>query len=411
MRLYIEVLYLVAAFLFLSISDSRAADYSMQLNDVRVIDLARIVYGDVLSRSYIFDDEAMRSLDAVSVDWKGLKKPEVEAMVRDILSMRGFSIEEKGAVLLVRKRDVPQKETEVLVYIPHHRSARYLADIVAKVEGSQQLGARGLPATSAFQQTAVTQQEGDNSAASVVDRSASDQLAFRCEVSRCDKLRKILEQIDTPEAQVILRAAVYEVGTTQGQGSAIQIAAKLLQGKLMLTAGTTLAGASQLHLSAPNLDAVLSVLDQDGRFKSISRPMLRVRTGSSAKFSVGQQVPVLGAISHDNIGNAIQSVEYRQSGTIFTVQPDVRQDVIDLNVSQELSSFIATTTGVNNSPTLLQRTANSQLSIKPGEVIVFAGLEEQKEDESGLHLFGYSLGKNKSTTSSEVLLFIEAERI
>ena len=156
---------------------------------------------------------------------------------------------------------------------------------------------------------------------------------------------------------------------------------------------------------------MLAVLDQDSRFKVVSRPQLRVRTGAQAKFSVGQQVPVLGAISYDKNGNSLQSVDYRQSGTIFTVRPDIRDEVVDLDISQELSSFVTTTTGVNNSPTLLQRTASSQLSIKPGEVVVFAGLEESRDEKAGSNFFGFSLGSRENNSSSEVLLFIEAQAI
>lgn len=122
-------------------------------------------------------------------------------------------------------------------------------------------------------------------------------------------------------------------------------------------------------------------------------------------------MPVLGSVSQDRNGNPVQSVEYRQSGTIFTVQPDIHGQVVDLNVTQELSSFSATSTGVNNSPTLMQRTANSTLSLKDGEVVVFAGLEQTKDDLVSASLFGFSLSKKASNSRSEILLFIEAQRI
>lgn len=396
---------LLAVLLMPSLSHSET--YSMQLNEVRIADLARVVYGDVLSRSFVLDAEVLLNGDAISINWLRLDKDQVDSMTRELLEMRGFELVQQGSILLVRKRT--KEDEELLIFRPRYRSAKYLADILAKVADAHQLGKRGMQSTMQFQASIGKQDEVDGAASAQVDRSAPDQLAYQCLPANCERLRKLLVDLDTPEAQVVLRAAVYEVGTTQGQGSAVQIAAKLLN--LSMTAGSTLSGAPQFHFASANLDAVLSVLDQDGRFKSISRPMLRVRTGAQAKFSVGQQVPVLGSVSQDKNGNAVQSVEYRQSGTIFTVQPDVRQDVVDLNVMQELSSFVATTTGVNNSPTLLQRTASSQLTIKPGEVVVFAGLEEQKNDEAESHFFGWSLGKKKNSTSSEVLLFIEAQRI
>ena len=192
----------------------------------------------------------------------------------------------------------------------------------------------------------------------------------------------------------------------------MQIVGRLLDGKLTVTLGTAVAaGTASVQIASLGLDAVLAVLDHDSRFKVVSRPQLRVRTGAQARFSVGQQVPVLGAISYDKNGNSLQSVEYRQSGTIFTVKPDIRDEVVDLDISQELSSFVNTTTGVNGSPTLLQRTASSQLSIAPGEVVVFAGLEESRDEKAGSNFFGFSLGSRENNSSSEVLLFIEAQSI
>lgn len=390
-----------------SLKPVSAANYTMQLHQVRLPDLARVVYGDALHFNYILDDEFLTTLDQVSLNWLKLNKMQLQNLTTDLIQLRGFEVVKQGTVFLIRKRK--KEDEELLVFRPRNRSARYLSDIIAKVADVQPLGTRGMTASPEFQQAVQKQPEQSQSAGSMISQGASDQLAYECMPAQCLRLKKLLFDLDTPEAQVVLRAAVYEVGTTQGQGSAIQIAAKLFQGKLQLTAGSTIPGV-QIHMLG-DLDAVLSVLDQDSRFKSISKPMLRVKTGAQAKFSVGQQVPILGSMSQDKNGNAIQSVEYRQSGTIFTVQPDVRDDLVDINITQELSSFVATTTGVNGSPTLLQRMATSQLTIRPGEVVVFAGLEEVKDDEADSRLFGFSLGKKKNQTTSEVLLFIEAQRI
>lgn len=395
--------------LFLLPSISFPADYTMQLHQVRVADLARIVYGDVMRQSFILDAEVIQSPTTVSLNWLNLGKRDVDTMTRQLLDLHGFELVQQGKVLLVRKRD--KGDEDLLIYKPRHRAGRYLTDILAKVADVQPLGARSMQASPEFAQAASKAPEQAGSVGSMISQSAQDQLAYSCRPAQCDRLRKLLVDLDTPEPQIVLRAAVYEVGTTKGQGDALQVAASLFQGKLKANIPGTISGASTLSLSVAGLDAVLAVLDQDGRFKSISRPMLRVRTGAQAKFSVGQQVPVLGALSQDKNGNPVQSVEYRQSGTIFTVRPDVRLDVVDLDITQELSSFVQTTTGVNNSPTLLQRTASSQLSIKPGEVVVFAGLEEQREDESASRLFGWSFGKKNSDTTSQVLLFIEAQPI
>lgn len=43
--------------------------------------------------------------------------------------------------------------------------------------------------------------------------------------------------------------------------------------------------------------------------------------------------------------------------------------------------------------------------------MVFAGLEDQREDESNSRVFDRSLGEKKNDTTSQVLLFIEAQPI
>lgn len=399
----------VAFLVFLLPSISFPAPVTISLHEVKLSDFARVVYGDLLHKSYIFDSEVIHASEDISINWNRLPSAQVEQLAIDIFTSRGYDLQQVGKILMLRK--TKKEDAGLLVYQPRNRSARYLSDILAKVADAHQLGSRGLSTSPGFQAAAQRHPDVEGSALSMVDKSASDQLAYQCSPVACNRLRNLLADLDTPEAQVVLRAAVYEVGILQGQGSAVQLAAKLLGGKLSLNMGSVISGSSQLQVIIGGLDAVLSVLDHDGRFKMVSRPMLRVKTGAQAKFSVGQQVPVLGSVSQDKNGNAVQAVEYRQSGTIFTVQPDVRRDVVDLNVTQELSSFVATTTGVNNSPTMLQRTATSQLSIKPGEVIVFAGLEESRDDANKSSFFGWSLGEKSSNTSTEVLLFIEAQII
>ncbi len=402
---------LLVVFLFLLPSISFPADntVTMQLNDVRVADLARIVYGDVLHINFVLDKEVIFSDESVSISWLDFNRPKIFEFTKKILGMRGFEVDIKANVLTIRKRS--DEDNDLLVYLPRFRSAKYLSDIVTKVADASPLGTRSMQGSGDMQAAIQKNTEVPGAASAQFNRSASDQIAYSCLKTDCQRLRKLLADLDTPEPQIVLRAALYEVGTTKGEGSALQIASKLFAGRFVASIGSVITAGDQVKLVTGGLDTVFSVLDQDSRFKSISRPMLRVKTGAQAKFSVGQSVPILGATSYDRNGTPVQSIDYKQSGTIFTVQPDIHLDVVDLNITQELSSFVPTTTGVNNSPTMLQRTATSQLSIKPGEVVVFAGLEESKDSATDSSFFGFHMNSQKNKNTTEVLLFIEAVRI
>ena len=161
------------------------------------------------------------------------------------------------------------------------------------------------------------------------------------------------------------------------------------------------------------LDAVFSVLSTDSRFKVVTSPSLRVRSGESAKLSVGSDVPVLGAVSITSTGQPVQSVEYRSSGVILDLKPQVLVGGVQLQIGQQVSGFVVTSTGVNSSPTLLKRELSTSITVRPDEVVFLAGLDEDKDSGSTSGLpwdFIPSFFRSKSSERSrtELLLMIEA---
>lgn len=385
-------------------------EVSVELNAVRLVDLVRVVYGDVLKRSFIVDKEIAESPDTVSLSLKRIRPADLEKQVAAIAERRGFRMRNSAGVTVVEK--TPVSDEEIVVYRPRHRSASYLAEVVQGVTFARSLGSRSIK-QHGVQEMAPKGMEAPTSAAGMIDRSEADQIAFSVPVADSAKVLKLLAQLDTPSGEVVLRAAVYEVGANQKQGGAIKLAGALLSGKLGVSLGNELDGGVKVKASLGGLDVVLSALDADDRFKIISRPYVRVKSGAEAKFSVGSEVPTLGAVQLDKNGNPQQSVQYRQSGVILTAKPEVRDGGIEIAITQELSSFIATTTGVNTSPTLIKRSVNTRLGIQPGEVVVLAGLQEKREDEqtNRFPFFGWNIGNASASSDSEILVFIEAEKL
>jgi len=131
-------------------------------------------------------------------------------------------------------------------------------------------------------------------------------------------------------------------------------------------------------------------------------------------FSVGQDVPVLGSVSYDGNGNAVQSVEYRSSGVIFKVLPNVYEQKVVLDINQELSNFVRTETGVDGSPTLTKRELNTSVSVADNEVIVLGGLAEFKDNNgrSGFSFLPEFMRWNTSSRQrSEIVLVVQVQRL
>ena len=157
----------------------------------------------------------------------------------------------------------------------------------------------------------------------------------------------------------------------------------------------------------------MGALNTDSRFKVLSAPRLSVRSGGSARLIVGQEVPTAGAVTTTAQGGTLQSVDYRQSGVIFDLQPQVFRDAVRLTLSQQVSSFVRTDTGVNNSPTLLKREAKTDLDVFGNEVVVIGGLVDTKQTQgsSGLpFLPDFMTSRSQESSGSELLLLLQVTR-
>lgn len=412
---------------------ANAEPLAISLDEIPLADLVKLVYTEIAPRPFVLSTALLEARRPVSLSLRDEKPEVLLAHLARLLKDNGFTVNNVGGVAWIGETKTP--EDEILVYRPRHRSARYLSEVVQSVTAARAMtGApnktEGRENPPGKESAAVVSKDGPNfadmlsrspqkktasasGADSQNERLEVDQIAFTVAVKDLPKVRKLLTDLDTASGELLLKAAVYEVGFDKREGSAVQIAATLMTGKISgVIAGNVLSGVS-LKLADGGLEAVLSALDEDVRFKSVSRPQVRVRNGAQARFSVGQDVPVLGAAQMDKNGNPVQSVDYKQSGVILTATPEIRQDIIELTLQQELSNFVVTKTGVNGSPTLVKRSVNTKLGLVPGEVVVLAGLQDDQEDESKnrLPFFGWLLDQERQQKQSEILVFIEVVRI
>jgi len=384
---------------------ARAENVSLYLDAAPLPDLVKIVYGEVAKRPFIMSPAVLEHREPFTISVRQVSPSRLVEHVGSMLAAAGFRAVSHGDVFFIDK--AAAAADDVVVYRPRYRSARYLADVVRPILGAELVEKR--PKLQPGQMAERSPAEV-RAAPGQDDPYQADQVAFQVKPKDAKKLEKLLADLDTPTGEVLLKAAVYEVGTTRQDGSAFQLALSLAG--VQVGIGGVVQG-DFIKLSSGGLEAVISALQRDSRFRSVSQPRLRVKNGSEARFTVGQDVPILGAQQLDRNGNPLQSVEYKASGIILTARPEIRDQVIELDLHQELSNFVATSTGVNNSPTLIKRSVKTQLQLTPGEVVILAGLQDEKEDgkSNRLPFFGWLLGDESTRQQTEVLVFIEATRI
>lgn len=382
---------------------------------VTVAQAVQLIYGEALLDGFVIDPELVNDQRLVSFRYSAADG-QLRPFVRAFLDSLGYEVTRRGAVDYIGKKKVVEPSAEPLemfVYRPKHRDGSYLIDLASPFLKGEWSAKRGIrPAGGGG---APSEASPAGSAAALVDRQ-SDVVVYRGTAAEVKTLASLLKQIDVPGGGVSVRAVLYEVQTGNSAASAFSLAMNVLGGRLGVDFGTRATpGSSQVTLSAANFDLVLSALASDSRFVARSVPTLSVRSGRAARLTVGRDSPVLSQVSYAGSGGTpVQSVEYRSAGIIFELAPVVHEDGIELGLMQQVSNFVQTDTGVNNSPTLIKREIKTDLVVKDGELIVVGGLTDDKEtgSTSGLPFvpaFLHSKASDKSRT--EILLLLQVSKL
>lgn len=411
-RPYVLAICLAASLVLPAHSAPMMASFDLKMANVS--EVLQLLYGEVMSTPYVLDPEVLGDTRLVSFRYKH-GQGDLQAFVGEFLESLGYTVERKGGVDFVRKRKAEEAappETRLHLYRPKYRDVAYLARVLAPLfKGSFSVN-RSIRASG---QSMPEGHVPSGSAAALIDQDA-DVLLFSGTHPEIEKLQELLPQVDVTTGEVLVRGVVYEVSRNDKSGSAFGLLANLLGGKLNLGIGSAAGNLGNfIQLKNTALDAVYSMLETDSRFKVVSSPSLRIQSGARGIFSVGQEVPVLGALSFpQGAGQAVQSVEYRSSGVIFDIRPTVRDAVIEMTISQQLSDFIKTTTGVNNSPTLTKRELKTTVGLLDGDLIVLGGLAESKTSRSrdGLSFLpGFLHTQGHEESRVEIILIIQVERV
>lgn len=401
---------------------------SLVFERVPLMELARIAYSEIEKAPFILSPAALESSEVVSLSLRGVDRKRAVSEVDALIEGAGLVVARRNGVVWVGKAK-SDEESEFL-YRPRYRSATYLADLLAPLfkpgafgqqrniqSGLTQMPIQAMKSPAGKNQAIPAQGppvDSGTSAYSLIDKSP-DVLLFKGTEREQARLKSILSTLDVPTPELLVKAVVFEVSTENREQSALSLALTLAGGKLGLTLGKAVAGEfSAVFRSTGGIEVVASALSSDRRFRVVSSPTLRVRSGSTARLTVGAETPVLAEAQMDRNGNPVQSVEYRPSGVILDLKPNVREDVADLQINQQISNFIPTTTGVNGSPTLIKRELSTSVGISSEDILVLGGLDEEKSNEGGSwlsflpRLFGASVSERGR---SEVLLIMQAQRI
>ena len=192
-----------------------------------------------------------------------------------------------------------------------------------------------------------------------------------------------LRKIDVLPLQVLVEATIAEVTLNDALQYGTQFFLKqhdnteILSNLATGAVAATFPGFAYTFTSSP-ANVTLSALQQVTRVKVISDPQLVVLDNQSARLQVGDIVPIAtqSAVSTLTTGApVVNSIEYRETGVILQVTPRVNSGgLVTLDIEQEVSQVVPTTTSQLNSPTIQQRKIKSRVVVQDGDTIGLGGL-------------------------------------
>jgi general secretion pathway protein D len=217
-------------------------------------------------------------------------------------------------------------------------------------------------------------------------------------------VKKVVEQIDLIQAQVLIEAIIMEVSLddTKNVGvSAAQTQKRFGRGVagfggnnngnfFSSTNGSVISpsslpgGFSYFTSIGNNWQLALTAIATDGSVNVLSRPRIQTFHATEASLFVGDTVPyVTGTISDINGGNRSQ-YQQTQVGITLNVLPLINPDgLVVMDIQQNIEQ-LGTPTQIdgNNVPTTTKRQASAKVAVQDGETIILGGFISSTKSSS-----------------------------
>ena len=240
------------------------------------------------------------------------------------------------------------------------------------------------------------------------------------------RILKVVRSMDVVASQVMIQAAVAEVTLNDQLQYGVQWQLQK-NGNAARTSFTDAAagGVSALYpgfnyaVNVSSIASTLSALNAITHVNVISTPSLMVMDSKTAALQIGDQVPVTTQTATSTVttnGAIVNSVEMRDTGVILSVTPRINESGrIQLDIEQEVSAVVKTTSSNIDSPTIQQRRVKTTVVVKDGEVLALGGMIQNKveKDSSEIPFLGQIPGigaafasRNHAVSKTELIILI-----
>ena len=302
------------------------------------------------------------------------------------------------------------------IYELQNRTASDLAPVLANL-----LGVSGA--------TSSEQQEGEGQALDlssekiqVLADDARNAIIARALKSEHVEIKRLINRLDSPSKQVLIEVTLAEV--TLNDEINLGVRWFFQSGNFSNTfsdvatgaVASTFPGFSTLF-TTNSAQVALNALSSVTDVKVISSPTLTVLDNQEAILQIGDQVPIATRSSTSTVdpdAPIVSTIEYRDTGVIMRIKPRIGNGGrVVMDIEQEVSDVVATTTSGIDSPTIRQRQIQTTVVVNNGETLALGGIIQEKNEATKSQVPGAgnipflgALFRNKSKSADRTELII-----
>nr|WP_183998337.1 type II secretion system secretin GspD [Rhizobium wenxiniae] len=297
-------------------------------------------------------------------------------------------------------------EERLFVYNIQNRPAKELAQVLQSVlksrEGAGQSDEAGIaPDLQATTVSSDTTEPGVASSGrsdpfsskstktSVVADVENNALLISTTAREYERVEQLLRQLDILPTQVMLEAVIAEVTLNDELKFGLRWFfenGNFSVGFSDLESGGTGKSFPGLGWSYATSDmrVTLNALSSITNVNVVSSPTLMALNNQKAVLQIGDQVPIVSRQSQSTDGSnspVINSVEMKDTGVILTVVPRINASgKVMLDIQQEVSDVVKTTSSGIDSPTIQQRKVSTRVVVSDNESVALGGLIQQRNN-------------------------------
>lgn len=210
------------------------------------------------------------------------------------------------------------------------------------------------------------------------------------------RVLRVVQGLDVVASQVLIEAVIAEVSLNDDLQFGLQWQfAK--NGTPTATFSNALAGGVAASfpgfnyaVNTANIAATLSALNALTHVNIISTPSLMVLDNKTARLQIGDQVPITTQTATSTVTAQtaiVNSITMQDTGVILSVTPRINESGrVQLDIEQEVSSVVKTTTSNIDSPTIQQRRVKTTVVVSDGEVLALGGMIQDSANKSSNQL-------------------------